>query len=275
LGRRAFSIAHMGWRDGTLTFGGRQRYLETLDVLLLARTRDESFTYDGQYVKVPHETTVWPKPLQKPHPPLWLAGTSVESMQLAAERDMMSITTGLLGAAGVQSHLSALIQARAALGKPINDTSLGLQCITHVADTDAEAEAQLSYARWQNQAGRALARLEVKNGRVQAGPYEGELDDKGFLDRLYFGNPDTVVGKFKRAAAMGATHISNWMMFGGLEHEKIMRSIRLMGEEVIPALKDVHPPHDLYHRLAQVSPMTTEELQRARFGPAPSDVAAT
>ena len=253
----------------------RQRYLETLDVLQLAWTRDESFTYDGQYIKVAHETTVWPKPLQKPYPPLWLAGTSVESMQLAAERDMMPITTGLLGAAGVQSHLSALIQARSALGKSINDTTLGLQCITHVADTDAEAEAQLSYARWQNQAGHALARLEVKNGRVQAGPYEGELDDKGFLDRLYFGSPDTVVGKFKGAAAIGATHISNWMMFGGLEHEKIMRSIRLMGEVVIPALKDVHPPLDLYHRLAQVSPMTTEELQRARFGPAPSDVVAT
>src|SRR2546426_4858951 len=44
-----------------------------------------------------------------------------------------------------------------------------------------------------------------------------------------------------RAASVGATHISNWMMFGGIEHDKLMRSIRLMGEEVIPALRDVHP----------------------------------
>jgi hypothetical protein len=35
------------------------------------------------------------------------------------------------------------------------------------------------------------------------------------------------------------------MMFGGIEHDKLMRSIRLMGEEVIPALRDVHPPTDL------------------------------
>ena len=28
------------------------------------------------------------------------------------------------------------------------------------------------------------------------------------------------------------------MMFGGIEHEKLMRSIRLMGEQVIPALRD-------------------------------------
>jgi hypothetical protein len=35
------------------------------------------------------------------------------------------------------------------------------------------------------------------------------------------------------------------MMFGGIEHDKLMRSIRLMGEEVIPALRDVSPPADL------------------------------
>ena len=106
MGRRAFSTANKGWRDGTLTFGDRQRLLDILDLLQLAWTRDESFSYDGEYVKIPNETTVWPKPLQKLHLPLWLAGTSVESMRLAAERDMMPITTGLLGAAGVQSHLA-------------------------------------------------------------------------------------------------------------------------------------------------------------------------
>jgi len=250
----------------------RQRFLEILDVLQLAWTRDESFTYDGEYIKIPNETTVWPKPLQQPHPPLWVAGTSVETMKLAAEWDMMPITTGLLGSEGILSHMSALVQARCQLGKPNDGLTLGLQSITHVAETDAEAEAQLGYARWQNRAGRALARLDVKNGRVQVGPYEGELDDRNFLDRLYFGSPDTVTEKFKEAADLGVTHVSNWMMFGGIEHEKIMRSIRLMGEEVIPALKDVHPPVGLYDRLAQAPPVTTEKLQTARFGPAPSDV---
>ena len=161
------------------------------------------------------------------------------------------------------------------MGKPILDTQLGLQSITHVAETDAEARAQLSYARWQNRAGRSLARMEVTDGRVQVTPYEGELDDEGFLDRLYFGSPDTVTAKFKQAAEMGVTNISNWMMFGGIEHEKIMRSIRLMGEEVIPALKDVQPPADLYQKLADAPEVTTEQLQSARFGAAPSDVTAS
>lgn len=31
-------------------------------------------------------------------------------------------------------------------------------------------------------------------------------------------------------------------MWGGIEHEKLMRSIKLMGEKVIPELKDLAPP---------------------------------
>ena len=125
---------------------------------------------------------------------------------------------------------------------------------------------------WQNRAGRALARLEVVNGRVQPGPYEGELDDDAYLNRLYFGSPDTVIEKFKHAASLGVTNVSNWMMFGGIPHEKIMQSIKFMGEEVIPALKDAHPPAGMAHELAARPPVSTDQLQAARLGPAPSDV---
>jgi len=259
-------------RFGITVPESRQRFSESLDVMIKAWTQDESFTYNGEYVKIPNEVTVWPKPLQKPHPPLWLAGTSIDSMQLAAKWDMMPVTTGLLGGDGMQAHLTSLIHARMDLGKDIHGIDLGMQAITHVAPTDEEAREQLSYARWQNRAGRALGRLEVTNGRVDVSPYEGEPDDDQFMERLYFGSPETVIAKFKRAAELGVTHVSCWSMFGGLEHEKIMRSIRLMGEEVIPALKDIHPPVGLEDKLAKTPKVTQEDLQAARSGPAPSDV---
>ena len=250
----------------------RDRTNEILEVLVKAWTQDESFTYDGDYIKIPHEVTVWPKPLQKPHPPLWIAGTSVETMKMAARWDMMPITTGLLGTTGIRTHLTSLVHAMLEQGRSVDRLELGLQAITHVAGTDVEARNQLEYARWQNRAGRALARLEVVNGRVQPGPYEGELDDDSYMDRLYFGNPDTVIEKFRQAATLGVTNVSNWMMFGGIEHEKIMRSIKLMGEEVIPALKDVSPPAGLAEELASLPQVSTAQLQAARLGPAPSDV---
>ena len=268
---RGYQPHEMG-RFGVELDESRQRFNETLEVMVQAWTRDESFTYAGEYVNVPDPVTVWPKPMQKPHPPLWVAGTSVETMEMAARWDMMPVTTGLLGADGVRAHLSSLVHARLELGKPIAGLELGLQSITHVADTDAQAEGQLEYARWQNRAGRALNRLAVENGRVQAVPYPGELDDRGFLDRLYFGGPDTVIEKFRQANELGVTNVSNWMMFGGLEHDKIMRSIRLMGEEVIPALKDLEPPDGLTEELAVAPRVSSAQLQATRHNQAPSDV---
>jgi alkanesulfonate monooxygenase SsuD/methylene tetrahydromethanopterin reductase-like flavin-dependent oxidoreductase (luciferase family) len=145
--------------------------------------------------------------------------------------------------------------------------------MTHVAPTDEEAYDAVAYARWQTRAQRGLNRRDVTNGRVEASPYTGELDDAAYLDRLFVGSPATVIEKFKRAASLGATHISNWMMFGGIEHEKLMRSIRLMGEEVIPALRDVHPPADLPQQLLREPVISNTELQASRFSRAPRDMA--
>jgi alkanesulfonate monooxygenase SsuD/methylene tetrahydromethanopterin reductase-like flavin-dependent oxidoreductase (luciferase family) len=145
--------------------------------------------------------------------------------------------------------------------------------MTHVAPTDEEAYEALPYVRWQTRAQRGLNRQEVANGRVNASAFQGELDDKSFLDRLFFGSPETVIAKLRHAASLGVTHISNWMMFGGIEHEKLMRSIRLMGEEVIPALREVQPPAELPDALLQEPVINNEELQARRFKRAPSDMA--
>lgn len=251
----------------------RVKFQETFEVLLKAWTSDESFTYDGEYVRIENPVTVFPKPMQKPHPPLWISGTSVESMQLAAEHDILPLSSSNLGMDGVKKQLGSYLQARKALDKPLDSPSLALQCMTHVAPTDEEALEALPYVRWQTRAQRGLNRHDVTNGAVDATPFEGELDDDAFLDRLYFGSPETVIEKFRRAADAGATHISNWMMFGGIEHEKLMRSIRLMGEEVLPVLRDLEPPESLYNELLTQPPVTTEELQRARFAPAASSAA--
>lgn len=251
----------------------RLKFQETLDVLLKAWTSEESFTYEGEQIRISNPITVFPKPQQKPHPPLWVTGTSVESMRLATQFDMLPLSSSMMGMDGVRKQMASLVHARIEFGKPPQELSLGLQCMTHVAPTDEEAYEALPYVRWQNRAQRGLNRHDVVNGAVDANPYDGELSDDAFLDRLFFGSPETVIEKFKRAASVGATHISNWMMFGGIEHDKLMRSIRLMGEQVIPALRDVKPPLTLYDELAHEPSVTTEELQAERFARAPRDMA--
>ncbi len=244
----------------------RGKFQETLDVLIKAWTSDQSFTYQGKHVNIASPVPVFPKPLQKPHPPLLITGTSVETMELAAKHDMLPISSSMMGVDGLRTQYGVLAHAHRNLGKPVDDLRLGIQCVTHVAPTDQEARDALKYARWQNRANRGLARQDVVNGRVDARPYDGELDDDAFFDRLFFGNPKTLIEKFKRFAQAGATHVSLWMMFGGIEHEKLMRSIRLMSEEVIPALRDLHPPPHLAQELLSQPVATNQELEAARLG---------
>jgi hypothetical protein len=126
----------------------------------------------------------------------------------------------------------------------------------------------MPYARWQNRAGRALNRLDVIDGRVQQKPYEGEADDEGFWDALYYGNPDRVRSKYLDLAAAGATFASCWMMVGGIPHEKLMRSIRLVGEEVLPAVHAAPRPLDIAEEAAQASGAISPAREQAQT---PSD----
>ena len=51
-----------------------QRWEESVDIILKA-FEGKPFTYDGKLFKIP-ETTVFPQPLQQPHPPIWITAQS-------------------------------------------------------------------------------------------------------------------------------------------------------------------------------------------------------
>ena len=61
-------------------------------------------------------------------------------------------------------------------------------------------------------------------------------------DLVFVGSPDTVAEKIRKAAEEGLFNVMGAELnIGALPEEDLMRSIRLFGEEVIPALKDSDP----------------------------------
>ena len=245
----------------------RTRFEESLDVLIKAWTEDTSFTYDGQYIKIESPTVVWPKPRQKPHPPLWTAGTSDDTIRAAAERDMALFTTGFRGPQGMLGASAMWAHARRELGKPLDGFQLGLQAMSIVADSDEAARAHIHRPRWQMRANRSLNGQTVVDGLVQADPFPGEAGEEQFFNALFYGSPDSVRRKFTDMAAAGVTHVSQWMMLGGIEHETVMRSIRLTAEEIIPALRDLEPPPGLHQELLEA---TAPKESLGTGGPVPS-----
>ncbi|MCZ6874175.1 MAG: LLM class flavin-dependent oxidoreductase, partial [bacterium] len=71
----------------------RPRWEEALDMIPKMWTQ-ETFSYQGTYFNIP-ERSIVPKPLQKPHPPIWMAATSSESHEIAGHKGigLLSLTT--------------------------------------------------------------------------------------------------------------------------------------------------------------------------------------
>lgn len=64
----------------------RDRFLEAADLIVRAWTEDGPFAFDGRFYRYPF-VNPWPRPLQKPHPPIWCPSQgSTETVDWAAQR---------------------------------------------------------------------------------------------------------------------------------------------------------------------------------------------
>ena len=60
----------------------RDRWQEAHDLILKAWDAEEPFAFNGRYTKL-RNVNIWPQPIQKPHPPIWVpGGGSVETWEL-------------------------------------------------------------------------------------------------------------------------------------------------------------------------------------------------
>ena len=163
-------------------------------------------------------------------------------MKLAVEEDITPFTSSMTGMDAVSSRFGSYVGARNDANKPLNNVEMSLQCMTHCSSTNQEALDNLPNIRWKIRAQKALTEMQVVDRRAQAHPYQGETELDIFLDRTYLGDPDSLIQKFQRANEVGITDISLWMDWGGIGHEKLVKSMRLLGEEVIPDVRSLTPP---------------------------------
>src|SRR5206468_3459830 len=62
----------------------RDKYAEAHELIMKAWASDEPFAFDGKYTQLRY-VNCWPKPIQKPHPPIYVADTDAEAERLYAE----------------------------------------------------------------------------------------------------------------------------------------------------------------------------------------------
>ncbi len=246
----------------------REMWQESLEMIPRMWT-EEPFEYDGKFVRVPARSIV-PKPLQKPHPPIWMAATSPQSWEIAGRNGI-----GILGLTifvsvpqledRVRAYRNALKQAKP-VGKFIND-KVGAFTIVHVGDTKAQAiangatEAAINYLLYAfrvlggfaDPSGRGMQR-EYADLEIKSTPYrdliakeypiivkmqrnECTFEDLDAEDMVIVGDVDHCVRKIERYQKAGLDHFIGLMQADRIPHAAVMRSIELFGREIIPRFR--------------------------------------
>jgi luciferase family oxidoreductase group 1 len=224
-------------RFGLELESGRGRWEESVDVILKA-LEGRPFSYEGKHFTIP-ETTVFPQPVQRPHPPIWITAQSPDSVEAAVRRGFNVLTGGFGIPIERAAEFRRLFDRLVADVKPPRPLQVGVQRAVYVTDSEADARAAAEQARWNMRVTLSLRhhRERVEAGRAVAvpGPDEPSIDD--LLDRfLVIGTPDTCIRQIRRIRELvGITHFNCSFWFGDLEHARVLRSMEMFARDVMPA----------------------------------------
>ena len=226
-------------RFGLELESARARWDESIDIILKA-LGGQPFSYAGKFFMIP-ETSVFPQPIQQPHPPIWITAQSPESIDGAVRRGFHVLTGGFGVSIERLAEFRRLFDRLVAEVKPEHPLEIGVQRAVYVADSQADARAAAEEARWNMRVTLSLRnRYErVERGRAIPVPAPNEPDIDDLLDRfLVIGTPDTCIRQIERIKDLvGITHLSCSFGLGDLEQARVLRSMEHFARDVMPAFR--------------------------------------
>lgn len=231
---------------GTPQQASREVFLESFEIVRRALS-GETFVYDGKFWHIRDPTEIFPKPIQKPHPPFYLAAISPSTYDMAAHLGLPLLRAPQFSTLDtVARAFTAYKDEMRAYGYDPDTLDQPLAVRVYVAPTDAEAKAEAKHALWFYHLLATL--LPGAPGRPKPAGYEHYPQDPTVLATLTFedvwehgtcfGTPERVIRLMQRyMERSGTTHWMLQMRIGGLEHDKVRRSMELFAREVMPALR--------------------------------------
>ena len=214
------------------------RWDESLDVLLKA-FEGKPFSYDGKFFKIP-ETAIYPKTVQKPRPPVWITAQSEYSIQAAARRGLNVLTGGFGVPVERLREFGEFFSRIAADRAPGERPLVGVQRAVYVTKDAADAREAAEQARWNMRVTLSLRNNyeRVDNGNAVPVPAKTEPTIDELLDRyLIVGTPDTCIRQIRRVQELvGISHFNCSFWFGDMDQARVLRSMELFSQEVMPGL---------------------------------------
>jgi alkanesulfonate monooxygenase SsuD/methylene tetrahydromethanopterin reductase-like flavin-dependent oxidoreductase (luciferase family) len=237
----------------------RERYYEAHDLVLRAWTETDTFAFNGRFNQQRY-VNIWPRPVQKPHPPIWIpGGGSVETWQWCAEMDHVYAYLSYFGYKAGQATMQGFWDEMARLGKDRNPYRAGFLQFVGVAETREEAyrlyrePAEYFYGRCLHVDPRFAGAPGYTSEATQRAGVVGQVAQVARMRRfdtlaremdaivengyVIIGSPDEVAAQLKEVATnLNVGHLMLLMQFGSMGKELAMYNTKLFAEKVTPQL---------------------------------------
>jgi alkanesulfonate monooxygenase SsuD/methylene tetrahydromethanopterin reductase-like flavin-dependent oxidoreductase (luciferase family) len=242
----------------------RARFDEALEIIKKAWTEDV-FSFEGKFWKY-KDISIWPRPVQRPHPPLYIPFTgSKETIELAGRLNLNAVMPA--GHPGVTQDIVAYFDRQlAANGHTLTSDQMTLFTDAYVAEDSETAlkeygpyylyfvqtlwhhgsdqsnetlgkagyvnTSSFDYIRPENQPFAQLDRAKIRQTTLP------DVERRVKEGQLAFGSPKEVADRLiGMAEGMGANRILLNLNLGALPHEMFLEQIRRFGREVLPRLQ--------------------------------------
>jgi probable F420-dependent oxidoreductase len=192
----------------------------------------EHFSFRGTYYTV--EGRLEPKPVARPHPPVWIGGWGELTLRRAATLADNWIPGPTADLARLQRGKRAFLDHRRAAGRTEAVAEWPLTRDVIIADSDRAAREL------------AERHIMVAYRKEYAGGWRHPFIDASIAtdldrlmeDRFIIGGPEQCIAQIRRFVEhYGMTHLICRTFFPGMPHAHIMRALELLAREVRPAFK--------------------------------------
>jgi alkanesulfonate monooxygenase SsuD/methylene tetrahydromethanopterin reductase-like flavin-dependent oxidoreductase (luciferase family) len=212
---------------------------------------EEGWEYHGEYFDFPLRNVV-PKPRQQPHPPLWVACSQLETIEMAGRRGLGALGFQFVSAdaavAWVNAYYNSYVKRLDKLCDYQTNPNIAIVSMFMCADTDEQAQAMADGATFFQFA----LRFYNTHGPVEPGTVSlwdeyqvwkatpaGQKAQNGGL----IGSPDTIRRKLRRFESSNVDQVILLNQAGRNRHEDICSSLELFAAEVMPEFQAREPEH--------------------------------
>lgn len=244
----------------------RQMWEEGLRVALRCMTEQPFTGHSGKWVTMPPRNVV-PKPVQKPHPPVWVACSRRDTIHLAAQKGIGALTFAFINPEEAKHWVSDYYDTLARECVPIGDAvNANVAAVSTFMCAPTEEEALARGLEGGNFFGYSLAHYYVFGRHAPArtdvwAEYQAQRTTQGYSPEAVFaaapgalgaragqdghsglrgaiGTPDQIREYLRRFEACGVDQVVLVSQAGKNRHEHIMESLELFGREVLPEFQE-------------------------------------